>query len=353
MTQPLQLPRLANGIPSRLLPTATDAGPVLLARRLFEARIIPPGTPARAARDPLGTAKRCLSTWLAQQLDGLRCLNLHMKLLIGNASGYFGGPEQAPGTVTALWSTSVEPFVVGPALEALEALKAGLGQTVLTTIDVIGWNLIPSFTPADVEGLAQHYYWHGETNEETALDEMCEGDDPAEREAMREGMVTRKLIDEAYPSWATKWPSSRKALGERVLARVAKSVRSQKVRRVALLVLDLKRIGRRVGQECQPEGDGPFIGYGPVLEWRERDLTTRVFDDLGNDACQGEHVDWCGEHRFDLNDESSVTNWLELMEPRMAGIRVLDQLIFELSDGDWRRIPKGFRSTTPRPKPGA
>lgn len=343
MNDPLQLPQLASGIPCRLLPMPNVVGPALLARRLFEAQVIPFGTPAKAARDPLAVAKRSLNTWLSEQLDGLRSLNLHVQLLLGNAGGYLGGPEQAPGVATVLWSTNVEPFVVGPALEALEALKPGLGQSVLTTIDVIGWRLIPSFTPADVEGTAQNYYWYGETNEEVALDEMCEGDDPAEREAMREGMVTRKQIDEAYPSWATKWPSSRKALSDRVLAKVARSARSLKVRRVALLVRDLQRIGSRVGQECQAEGDGPFIGYGPVLEWRERDLTTRVFDDLANDACQGEHVDWCGEHRFDLSDEESVATWLALMEPRMAGIRVLDQLIFELSDGDWRRIPKGFR----------
>lgn len=340
MMQALQLPALAGAIPCQLQPSSANASTALLARRLYEARIIPHDAPARAAHEPLQTAKKHLMRWIEQQVAGMQCLTLHVRLVMGKADEEFTGRPAGQGMVTALWSSACEPFTVGPALDSLEALLPGLGQTVLTAIDLTGPMLVPAFTAWDAMGVAQEYFWQGEPNEEVALDEMC-GDDEAEREAMRDGMVTRKMVDEAFPSWSTTWPKRRKKVSLRALATVAGSARSTKARRVADLVLALRRL--RLKDECRPQGDGWFIGFGPVLMWRDNDLTTRIFDDFCNDACQSETVDWCGEHRFDLLDESSVKTWMALMKPRFKGIRLLDNLIFELSDGDWRRIPKGFR----------
>jgi PRTRC genetic system protein F len=339
MMHALNLPLLASGIPCRLQPSATNRSTALLARRFYEAGVIPADVPARAAYEPLATAKKHLEQWVAKQIEGMQCLNLHLRLLMGKAHEEFSGEPAGAGMVTALWSSECEPFTVGAALEALEAMQTGLGQTVLTAIDHIGVLLIPAFTAWDAMGVAQEHYWYGEQNEEVALEEMC-GDDETEREAMRDGMVTRKMIDEAFPAWATTWPKSRKTVSQRVLATVAESARSRKVRRVASLVLALKQL--RLKDECRPKGDGWFIGFGPVLVWRNGDVLARIFDDFCNDACQAEYVDWCGEHRFDLEDESSVEAWMKLMKPRLDGIRLLDNLIFELSAGDWRRIPKGF-----------
>lgn len=338
--QALQLPALAGAIPCLLQPSAANASTALLARRLYEAQIIPRDAPACAAHELLQTAKKHLMHWIEQQLAGMRCLALHVRLMMGKADEEFTGRPAGLGMVTALWSSECEPFTVGPALDALEALLPGLGQTVLTTIDLTGPMLVPAFTAWDAMGVAQEYFWHGEPNEEIALDEMC-GDDEAEREAMRDGMVTRKMVDAAFPSWSTTWPKRRKKVSMRTLATVGEAARSAKARRVADLVLALRRL--RLKDECRPQGDGWFIGFGPVLMWRDNDLTTRIFDDFCNDACQSESVDWCGEHRFDLLDESSVKAWMALMKPRLKGIRLLDNLIFELSAGDWRRIPKGYR----------
>lgn len=340
MTQALQLPVLASGIPCQLLPSSANVSTALLARRLYEARVIPKDAPARAAREPLQVARKHLEQWIEPQLAGMQCLTLHLRLVMGKADEEFTGRSAGPGMVTALWSGEYQPFTVGPALDALETLLPGLGQTVLAAIDLTGVLLLPAFTAWDAMGVAQEYFWQGEQNEELALDEMC-GDDEAEREAMRDGMVTRKMVDEAYPSWATTWPKRRKKLSQRLLATTAQTARSAKARRVAQLALALKRL--RLKDECRPQGDGWFIGFGPVLLWRDDDLTTRIFDDFCNDASQGDYVDWCGEHRFDLQDEASVKAWMKLMKPRLHGIRLLDNLIFELSAGDWRRIPKGFR----------
>ena len=53
--------------------------------------------------------------------------------------------------------------------------------------------------------VASILYWYGEDDEEMALDEQC-GDDLAEREEMREQMVTRELLECSYPAWACNLP---------------------------------------------------------------------------------------------------------------------------------------------------
>jgi PRTRC genetic system protein F len=61
--------------------------------------------------------------------------------------------------------------------------------------------------PTSPDDVASYVYWQGEMDEEAALDMMCEDGDAAEREAMREEMVTRGMLDASYPEWARRWLS--------------------------------------------------------------------------------------------------------------------------------------------------
>ena len=47
-------------------------------------------------------------------------------------------------------------------------------------------------------------YWYGEEDETFALDEACADDEEA-RAAMREEMVTKARMTEAFPAWALAW----------------------------------------------------------------------------------------------------------------------------------------------------
>jgi len=106
-------------------------------------------------------------------------------------------------------------------------------------------------------------------------------------------------------------------------------------------VLALEKLN--LNDEFRPNGDGWFVGYGAVLTWKPDDIAVRVFDDFANDAVQGDFVDWMGEAEFSIGEPETLRHWMEGMEVRLKGMRLLDNLIHELSSGDWHRVPKGMR----------
>ena len=293
-----------------------------------------------------------LEAWVRNQLAGLKCLALDFRLLLGGEDmdrneRPSGLPIHAePGRATIIWFTECTQFAVGAALERLEEVRPALGATVLTVIDRLSMQLIPAFTPCDALSIAREHYWYGEDDESTALAEYCD-DDPAERAATQQEMVTRAKIDAAFPAWAISWASNRQRVTRRELKQIATSARGVRVRQVVQAALALDRLD--LDNSYLPDVDGAFLGYGPVLAWKPDDVTVRVFDDYGNDAAQGEFCDWIGEFSFDVNEEhddhnhQALSQWMAAMKVRLDGVRLLDTLIHELSTGDWRRVPKGFR----------
>jgi PRTRC genetic system protein F len=336
-----QLPALCAAIPVEFKPDAGEDRAVALARCLLDAGVIHGAVSARRASDPLGTSRLFLERWVAERLQGLHCLFPAFRLVMEGASEMCNHTRpREPGQATIVWYTECSAFAVGEALDRLEQIHPRLGATVLTVIDRLGPRLIPTFTPTDVMGTAQEYYWYGEQDESAALDEQC-GEDPAEREAMREEMVTREKIDAAFPAWATQWPGQRKRLSRAALQRIAKGARSCRVRQLMSDVLALEKLN--LNDEFRPNGDGWFVGYGAVLTWKPDDIAVRVFDDFANDAVQGDFVDWMGEAEFSIGEPETLRHWMEGMEVRLKGMRLLDNLIHELSSGDWHRVPKGMR----------
>lgn len=295
---------------------------------------------ARRARDPLRTSRAFLEQWVRERLQGLHCLFPSFRLMLEGASSATSLRQREPGHVCVVWHTDCSAFVVGEALERLEAIHPKLGATVLSVIDRTSAKLIPTFTPWDAMGTAQDYYWYGEQDESVALEEQC-GDDPNEREAMREQMVTREKIDAAFPPWATQWPGQRKRLSRRALQAIAGRARSRRVRALVSDLLALEALD--LSDEFLPDGDGWFVGYGAVLTWKPDDIAVRIFDDFANDAVQGDYVDWMGEFDFSIEEPDALRRKLGAMEVRFAGMRLLDGLIHELSSGDWHRVPKGMR----------
>lgn len=62
----------------------------------------------------------------------------------------------------------------------------GWGMTVLRIIEDRSWRTLPLFTPGTALDVARDFYWYGEEDEETALQESW-GDDADAREEMRAG----------------------------------------------------------------------------------------------------------------------------------------------------------------------
>lgn len=172
-------------------------------------------------------------------------------------------------------------------------------------------------------------YWYGEEDETLAVEECC-GDDQQAQAAMREEMITKSRILQAYPEWALSWKPEK--LGKAELIKIIDACKDTYAAEVASLVLELARM--RIQDAFQPEIEGEFIGFGAVLSWREDDLTVRIYDDLINMAHEGEFCDLMGEVFFDLSDPRAMQAWQRNMRQRFKAMRLIDRLIWRLTEGN-------------------
>ena len=116
------------------------------------------------------------------------------------------------------------------------------------------------------------------------------------------------------------------------MAQIAEHGSDEFTRDVAALLTKLARL--KIKDDCRPEIDGEFIGFGAVLSWRADDLTVRVYDDLINNAHQGEFCDVMGDVFFDLNEPRAFAAWQRKMRSRFEAIRLIDALIWRLSEAN-------------------
>lgn len=333
----LSLPRIDSDIPLRLVPAAARQRGAHLARVLIQAGLINARTlPARMDTDHVATCRAALAAWLNQRLCGLRCLRPMFSLGLDEAAGIEGAGEHDGYRIRGqiAWYGGGGTWCVGPALECLEAFHARLGMTVLRIIEDCSWRTLPLFTPSTALDVARDFYWYGEEDEETALDMHC-GEDDAEREAARAEMVTRDLLDDAFPMWARTWPGRRSreqgpAGWKTIDLRKALPLLSDPRQRS--IVTDASALARlRIEDGFRCDCDGEFVGFGAVLSWSESDLTTRVFDDLMQQANEGECHDRMGEFQIVLNTPSALKKWQQAMRPRFKAIGLIDRLIGALS----------------------
>ena len=329
----LALPHFDAAIPAELVSLDGLRQGAGFARFLLDASVIQGRVRASAAANPAAVCQQHLQRWLQQRLGPLQCLDLGFTVYLGRAPGLDDDPRS--GGASLLWGADPDIWVVGPALEALEALHPRLGSTVLNTIESQCWRSVPVFTPSEALCTAQMLYWYGESDETWVVEEAC-GRSKRRQQAMREEMVTRAKIEAEFPAWALAYHSERKVLSPRALRRLVTGAADPRVRRIAELTLALSAL--KLDRRFQPEVEGEFVGYGAVLAWREEqhpDLLLRIFDDHINLAHEAECYDWCGEQHFDLEDADAFGEWALGMVPHLEAIRLIDALIHALSTPDW------------------
>lgn len=340
---PLALPRLGAFVPRKLVPGRLGAANAAITRFLLDARAFGEADVPTSFDDSMRACEQALSRWIARQIGPLRCLRptFHMQVLDGNGNyidlhrGGAHGDFPTYGGVEISWCEGgVHEWPVGQRLLALEAACVGLGATVLHVLYRQSLRAYPLFTPEVACDAASWVYWFGEEDEETALDMHC-GEDEAEREAVRAEMVTRDLLDDAFPAWARTWPGRRARDTGRVgwqtidLRRALPGVADPRLRSIVADAIALARL--RIEDAFRCDCDGEFVGFGAVLSWSESDLTTRVFDDLMQQAHEGECHDRIGEVQMALNTPSAMKKWQQAMRPRFKAIRLIDRLISGLS----------------------
>ena len=338
----LSLPRLGPSVPRKIVPGRLGAANAAITRFLLDAKAFRASDLPEAFDDSIRACERALGHWIARQIGPLRCLRptFHMQVLDSNGN-YFdrslqADPELPPyAAVEVSWSEAgVQEWPVGRRLEELEAACPGLGPTVLHVLHRQALRAYPLFTPAVARDVASWLYWYGEEDEETALDMQC-GDDEEAREAARAEMISRDLLDDAFPAWARTWPGRRRKdsppnLWATVdLRRKAKLLADPRQHAIVGDAIALARL--RIADDFRCDCDGEFVGFGAVLSWSEGDLTTRVFDDLMQQAHESECCDRMGEHRMAMSAPAAMKQWQLAMRPRFKAIALIDRLIGRLS----------------------
>lgn len=335
MNHALPLPRLAGAIPLSVVPCQLAMANAAVARFLIQAGAVREGDIPQAWDDALQVCERALDAWVKRELGALHCFRPYFSLAaVDEAGGYPSASRKEPvryHKVDICWGECRErQWVVGDALETLERQQAGFGVAVLDVLREKSRFVYPLFMPDLACDVASYVYWCGEENEEAALDMEC-GDNEEEREAMREDMVTRKKLDEAFPAWAIA-KSSKRRLPRGALARLAQDASDPLARDIAADVLALATL--RIEDAFRPDVDGEYIGFGAVLSWREDDLTVRIYDDLLQLAHQSGFCDRMGELEIALDAPQAMRGWQSAMRVRFRAIRLLDRLIDRLSAGN-------------------
>lgn len=335
MNHALPLSRLAKAIPLSVVPSQLAAANAAVARFLIQAGAVREGDIPQTWDDALRVCERALDAWVNRELGMLRCFRPYFSLTaVDDAGGYQPAMRKDPvryHKVDICWGECREQqWVVGDTLAALERQQAGFGAAVLDVLREKSRFVYPLFTPDLACDVASYFYWCGEENEEVAVDMEC-GDNEEEREAMREDMVTRKKLDEAFPAWAIA--TRKRRLPRRALARLAQDASNPLARDIATDVLALAKV--RIEDAFRPDVDGEYIGYGAVLSWREDDLTVRIYDDLLQMAHQSEFCDHMGELEIPLDAPQAMRGWQSAMRVRFKAIQLLDRLIDRLSAGNW------------------
>lgn len=346
MTAMLALPALDPDIPLRLVPKAAKHRGAQLAKVLIDAGLINADTlPARVGSDHTATCRAALTAWLNQQLSGLRCLRPTFSLSLSEPTQ---GDAASDGDAVTLhgqitWHGGGGTWCVGAALECLEDLHPRLGLTVLRVIEDRSWQTLPLFTASTALDVAMDIYWYGEENEEVALEEAW-GDDQERREEMRSGMVTRALFEATFPAWALRGATRRRPLGHRALAAIAKRVTCERVRSVIDHVRALARLHLPERALQEQDKEGYFIGFAGVLAWSADDpVTPRVVDDFEQMVGEsGEFFEESGTREVDLSGPADLRAWVKAMAPWFEAVRLIDGLIFKLSDRNWSRDRKGI-----------
>lgn len=330
----MRLPRLASAIPLSIAPRELAAANASLARFLIQAGAVREGDIPEAWADAMEVCERALDAWVKRELGYLHCLQPTFALTaVNDADSYTSTPRTKPvryRKVRICWAEHRErQWAIGTALEALERLGPELGMMVLDILRRQSRFVYPLFTPDLACDVASYVYWCGEADEEAALDMEC-GEDEQARAAMREEMLTRQKLTDAFPAWALTHPRNRLSLA--AFQRMAEELSHHPARDIARDALTLARL--RIKDEYRPDIDGEFIGFGAVLSWHEDDVTVRIYDDLLQLAYQSEFCDLIGELEIDLDTPQSMRIWQREMRIRFKAIRLIDSLIYKLSEGN-------------------
>jgi PRTRC genetic system protein F len=334
----VMLPQIAAGIPARLTGGEAIQRNASVTLMLLDAcRDL--GIAVQGDReDALNAVCAALNGWVAQQLGALKIFTPSFTLRphLSERDYYRSARERAQvkfDSVDIVWqSKRIVPVSVGERIEYLEHAVPGLGATALRALNK-SRETFTILTPDSVLGLASYMYWGCEEDESSYLDQVAEND--ADRADIMGNMVTRKMVDEAFPAWAVG--KKAQVLGDKTLKALAAASDGY----ICDVVLCVRRLRKLKVPQWTLEMDGEFIDFSAVACWRDDDIVLRVADDLVNMAHQSEYCEISGEEVFALDAPDTLAAWLKSMQSFFAATATVDHLLWLVTKADYRNYRLG------------
>jgi|GEM_PF-4088985 len=239
-----------------------------------------------------------------------------------------------PSIIWALIGTQHGPFscgqvTIGPAIEHLEGLRKGFGQTVLAALyDVL--DILPLVcTTSSIIGIAEYIYWHGWSSEEEAFKEALFYHDVKTKEELAEvsDFVTEKQIYGRMPKWARQ-PVRRLSRGQ--LHRAAKpDAFAQSVINAMDELWTVLTFCGPFADQSSPDAEAERMDFTLIVRWSDDDSVGRILDDYGHYSAEGDHIAKASVTGLTLADRS-IADWMQRMRGTAllaaAAERVLDLL---------------------------
>ncbi|CAJ0740879.1 PRTRC system protein F [Ralstonia mannitolilytica] len=224
---------------------------------------------------------------------------------------------------------AVPQLFIGPAFERLEAVRAGLGQTVLAVLyDALRY--LPNvLTPQTAFEFASVIHWHGYDSEQGAIEferEMGAYENPEEAEEAYEG-PRRDAFFEHMPEWAV-FP--KRVLSDRQVRRAAHTDDFAARVTAAVDAIHAHVCATHVlggYADCSTRDiDGESVCWSAILIWHPEDFTLRLADDFIQYVTQAEFIDAATAVAFPI-DGPEAAEWLLKMRANGELARRVENLL--------------------------
>ncbi len=220
-------------------------------------------------------------------------------------------------------------YFLGPAMQRLENIRRGLGQTVLAVFyDALA--LLPNtLTPRESLGHASWVHWGGTVDETESIRQTYYNDEFETMEQAAEAYhgPTHAEFFSHMPTWAAK-PIRVLTQGQVQAAARADDFAAKVVRAIDTIwhhVLATHAAGGYA--DCSvTNGDGDSITWMAIFRWSPDDLALRLVDDFVNQAIQAEYTDAATMHRF-THDSTEPALWLQRMRANGELARLVEHLV--------------------------
>jgi len=326
---PIALPSLTD-IPGVYTISSGESFAYPLVKSLLDSGVIEAEDVARRPRSELALATAALTRRWNRITDGMQLFDWNLKLeqaLDGYSHDSFKQTDQVWAMVqTTHGPVSCRQVSIGGAINALEQVREGLGQTVLAAL-YDACDMLPTIcTPAHAFGLAQYTYWYGESDESFAIEEAMSLHDCQSREELIEtfDFFTQDKFFRDMPKWA--------ASPKRVLTR-AKVKRAAALDEFAAEVVAAMDTVWNIARFYGPFADVGTGGAGLdaidlalVVRWTEDDVVGRVVDDFLQYIADGEFLGAASATPLAIVG-GDIATWLKQMEATALLAKAVEHLL--------------------------